>query len=76
MKKIKWINSIKARLILTLLCTILFILCFTLGLNVETEVKDNPKTGTISIAIAWFAGLAAIGYSISYFIGLKKKENN
>lgn len=33
MKKIKWINSIKSRLILTLLCTVLFILCFTLGLN-------------------------------------------
>lgn len=33
MVKIKWINSIKARLILTLLCTILFILCFSLGLN-------------------------------------------
>ena len=33
MKKIKWINSIKARLILTLICTVLFILCFSLGLN-------------------------------------------
>lgn len=34
MSKIKWIDSIKARLILTLLCTVLFILCFTLGLNI------------------------------------------
>lgn len=33
MKKIKWINSIKARLILTLICIVLFILCFSLGLN-------------------------------------------
>ena len=33
MQKIKWINSIKARLILTLICTVLFILCFSLGLN-------------------------------------------
>lgn len=33
-KKIKWINSIQARLILTLLTTILFILCFSLGLNI------------------------------------------
>lgn len=34
MPKIKWINSIKAKLILTLICVILFILCFSLGLNV------------------------------------------
>lgn len=33
MKKIKWLNSIKARLILTLICIVLFILCFSLGLN-------------------------------------------
>lgn len=33
-KKIKWINSIQARLVLTLLTTILLILCFSLGLNI------------------------------------------
>ena len=33
MKKIPWFNSIQSRLILILLCTILFILCFSLGIN-------------------------------------------
>lgn len=33
-KKIKWIDSIQSRLILTLLTTVLFILCFSLGLNI------------------------------------------
>ena len=34
----------------------------------------NPPTGTAAIIIAWVVGLAAVGYSIYYFIGLRKNK--
>ena len=52
MPKIKWINSIKAKLILTLICVILFILCFSLGLNVvflESYYEESRINKLITI---------------------------
>lgn len=43
--------------------------------NCEVEKTENPKTGSALIIIAWIIGLASLGYSVYYFIKLKKEEN-
>lgn len=51
-KTIKWINSIQARLVLTLLTTVLFILCFSLGLNLvflQTYYKNSRVSKLINL---------------------------
>lgn len=51
-KKIKWFDSIKSRLILTLICIVLFILCFSLGLNMvflENYYEDSRIDKLINI---------------------------
>lgn len=39
------------------------------------EIPDNGPTGSFLIYIAWMVGLGALGYSVYYFIKLKKKTN-
>lgn len=36
------------------------------------NVNENPKTGEIAIALTWFIGLIAVGYSFYYFKNVKQ----
>lgn len=50
--KIKWFNSIQSKLVLTLICTILFLLCFSLGLNtvfLPSYYEENQVNKLINI---------------------------
>jgi len=38
----------------------------------EQNVEENPQTGTIAVAIAWFVGIFAIASSFVYFKKLKE----
>lgn len=45
-------------------------------MNKPEDVIVNPPTGlTIVVAVAWLVGVAAIIYSIYYFVTMRKKEN-
>jgi len=51
--------------------------CFAKNSNTNTtdedgNTKENPKTGEIAIALTWFLGLVAIGYSFYYFRNVKE----
>ncbi len=39
---------------------------------VKEEVKENPKTGTAAIIIAWIVGVLALGYAIFYVFKTNK----
>jgi len=37
-------------------------------------IKENEPTGSLLIYIAWIIGLGALGYSVYYFMKLKKEN--
>ena len=42
------------------------------GVDEDGNVTDNVQTGEVVMALVWFAGLFAIGYSIYYFKKIKQ----
>lgn len=42
--------------------------------RIDEEPKENEKTGSILIYIVWVIGIAAISYSVYYFIKLNKSQ--
>ena len=46
--------------------------CSTNTTDSEGNTNKNPQTGSIVIALVWFFGLAAVGYSFYYFKSLKQ----
>ena len=42
--------------------------------KIDEEPKNNGPTGDALIYVAWIIGIAALGYSVYYFITLKKSQ--
>lgn len=42
--------------------------------KIDEEPKNNGQTGDTLIYVAWAIGIAALGYSVYYFITLKKSQ--
>lgn len=42
--------------------------------EVDEEITENKSTGDALIYVAWAIGIAALGYSVYYFITLKKSQ--